>query len=151
MGRLTERLAAHSLICLDTPIFIYHLEAHPAYLALTQELLAGVETGRWRAVTSTITVMELTVPAWQQNREAVARQYEALLVNFPNLEVVDVTRAVARRAAWLRARFRIRPADALQVAAGLVNSATAFLTNDHSLRLLQEEIDVVVLDDYQQV
>ena len=150
MGRLNERLAEHSLICLDTSIFIYHLEAHPAYLALTQELLAGVETGRWRAVTSTITIMELTVPAWQQGREAVARQYETLLVNFPNLDVVDVTRAVARRAARLRARFRLRPADALQVVAGLVSGATAIVTNDHSLRLLQEIIDVVILDDYQQ-
>jgi len=36
----------------------------------------------------------------------------------------------------------------LQVAAGLVNGASALLTNDHSLRLLQEVIDVVVLDDF---
>lgn len=51
--------------------------------------------------------------------------------------------------ARLRARFRLRPADALQVAAGLANDASAFVTNDHSLHHLQEVIDVVVLDDYQ--
>jgi predicted nucleic acid-binding protein len=88
------------------------------------------------------------MPAWQQGREAVARQYETLLVNFPNLEVVDVTRTAARRAARLRARFRLRPADGLQVAAGLVSGASAFVTNDSSLRLLQEVIDVVVVDDF---
>jgi len=37
----------------------------------------------------------------------------------------------------------------LQLAAGLVNGASAFLTNDHSLQFLQEVIDVVVLDDFQ--
>ena len=91
------------------------------------------------------------MPAWQQVRGAVARQYETLLVNFPNVDVVDVTRAVARRAARLRARFRLRPAGALQVAAGLVSGATAFVTNDHSLRLLHQVIDIVVLDDFRMV
>jgi predicted nucleic acid-binding protein len=148
VGRLAEKLARHSLICLDTPVFIYHLEGNPDYLALTQEILAGVQAGRWRAVTSTVTVMEITVPAWGQGREGVARQYETLLANFPNLDLVDITRDVARQAARLRARFRVRPADALQVAAGLVNGATAFVTNDRPLGQLKALVEVILLEDY---
>ena len=34
------------------------------------------------AVTSTVTIMELTVRPWQLNRPAVAREYEALLFTF---------------------------------------------------------------------
>jgi hypothetical protein len=56
MGRLSEQLASHVIIGLDTAIFIYHLEAHPRYLPLTQELLAGVQAGQWTAITSTVTV-----------------------------------------------------------------------------------------------
>jgi len=82
MGQLGERVTAHAVIGLDTSIFIYHLQAHPDYQPLTQELLTGVETGRWTAVTSTVTIMELTVRPWQLNRPAVARTYEALLVHF---------------------------------------------------------------------
>ena len=115
MGRIGKRLAGHAIAGLDTSIFIYHLEAHPDYQALTQELLAGVENGRWQAVTSTVTIMELTVHPWRQNRSAVAREYEALLAHFPNLTLAGVTREVARQAAQLRARYRVRPADALQV------------------------------------
>jgi len=147
MGRLSERLASHAIIGLDTAIFIYHLEAHPRYLALTQELLAGVQAGQWTAITSTVTVMELTVRPWQIDRPAVAREYEALLVHFPHLILADVTRDVARRAAQLRAHYRLRPADALQVATALVHGATAFVTNDRALNRLAPALGVVVLDD----
>ena len=136
IGRLTARLQVHEIIGLDTSIFIYHIEAHPRYLPLTTAALTGVAQGERQAVTSVITLMELTVRPHQLERPAVARHYEALLNHFPNLLLVDVDRAVARRAAALRARYRVRPADALQVAASLVHHATAFLTNDRRLAQL---------------
>jgi predicted nucleic acid-binding protein len=147
MGHLSQRLASHAVIGLDTAIFIYHLEAHPRYLPLTQELLAGVQAGQWTAITSTVTVMELTVRPWQVGQPAVAREYEALLVHFPHLTLADVTRDVARRAAQLRARYRLRPADALQAATALVHGATAFVSNDRLLTRLAPALEVVVLDD----
>lgn len=147
MGCLGGRLAAHARIGLDTAVFVYHLEAHPTYSPLTQEVLAGVESGQWTAVTSTVTIMELTVRPWQLDRPAVARAYEALLVHFPHLSLIDVTRDVARRAAQLRARYRICPADALQVSTALVHGATAFVTNDRALARLAPMLDVVLLDD----
>ena len=148
MERLRERLAGHAIIGLDTTIFIYHLEGHPRYQPLTQEVLAGIQAGRQTAITSTVTVMELTVRPWQVGRPAVAREYEVLLVHFPHLTLADVTRDVARRAAQLRARYRLRPADALQVATALVHGATAFVTNDRQLRRLLPVLDIIILDDF---
>ena len=148
MERFKEQLAEHSVVGLDTSVFIYHFEAHPRYLPLTQELLTGVQAGQWSAITSAITVMELTVHPWKIGRSAVAREYEALLIHFPNLTLVDVTRDVARRAAQLRALHNVRPADALQVAATLVENATAFVTNDRKLTRLSQVIDIILLDDF---
>ncbi|HJW91557.1 MAG TPA: PIN domain-containing protein [Anaerolineales bacterium] len=148
MGKLTDRLAGQVLICRDTPIFIHQLEGNQAYLPLTQEILSGVESGRWQAITSTITLMELTVPSWREKREEIARKYEALLAHFPNLELIDITRDVARQAAWLRARFGLRPAGALQAAAGLFHGAGAIITNDRNFDRLSELIEVIVLDDF---
>ena len=147
MEHLNEQLAGHTTIGLDTSIFIYHFEAHPRYLPLTRDLLSGVETGQWNAITCTVTIMELTVHPWRLNRPDVARAYEALLIHFPHLLLADVTRDVARRAAQLRARHRIRPADALQVAAALIHGATAFVTNDRALARLSSVLAVVILDD----
>jgi predicted nucleic acid-binding protein len=92
--------------------------------------------------------MELTVHPWRMGRAAVAREYETLLVHFPNLTLADVTRDAARRAAQLRARYNVRPADALQVATALVHKATAFVTNDQRLARLSPELDVIALDDF---
>ena len=147
MGEFGERLEGHDVVGLDTNVFIYHLEAHPRYLPLTQELLDGFQQGQRTAVTSTVTVMELTVRPWRVGRPAVAREYEALLVHFPNLILADVTREVARHAAQLRAGYRVRPADALQAATALVYGATAFVTNDRRLTRLENVLDVIVLED----
>jgi predicted nucleic acid-binding protein len=147
MGRLTDRLKEHTVIGLDTPVFIYHLEAHPRYLPLTTELLTGVQAGHWAACTSTVTLMELTVRPWQLELPGVAREYEALLVHFPHLTVTDVTRDIARRAAQLRARHRFRPVDAIQLATALAHRATAFITNNAALARLTPVLDMVLLDD----
>jgi predicted nucleic acid-binding protein len=148
MGRLAEKLGGYSLIGLDTSVFIYHLETYPDFAPLTQEIFSGVEQGNWSAVTSTITLMEINVHPFQLNRPDIARKYEALLVNFPNLSIVYIDREIARRAAQLRAEFRIRPADALQVAASLVHKAGVFITNDQQLERLKPLIEVVILKDY---
>ncbi len=145
---LKARLLAHEIIGLDTSIFIYHFEAHPRYLPLTTAALSMVAGGERRSVTSVITLMELTVRPHQVGRPTVARRYEALLNHFPNLRLVNVDRAVARQAAALRARYRVRPADALQVAAALVHQATVFLSNDRGLARLNPLLDVVLLDDF---
>lgn len=148
MDELSKRLAKAKVIGLDTPVLIYFLEENPRYGALAQITINGIEKGKWEGVTSTITLMEITVRPWQLGREAAAREYEAVLVHFPNLSVVDVDRTVARAAAQLRAKYNVSPPDALQVASSLSFGAKAFLTNDRKLSKLQELIDILVLDDF---
>jgi len=148
MDEFSKRLAKAKVIGLDTPIFIYFLENNERYGPLAQLTLNGIEKGKWQGITSAITLMEITVRPWQLGRESAAREYEAVLVHFPNLSVVDVDRNVARAAAQLRAKYNVSPPDALQVAASLSFGAKAFLTNDKSLSRLQELIDILVLDDF---
>lgn len=92
--------------------------------------------------------MELTVHPWRMNRGDVARQYEVLLINFPNLRLVDVTREVARPGAQLRAKYNLRPADALQVATAMASGATVWVSNDKKLKRLELDIEVIILDDF---
>jgi predicted nucleic acid-binding protein len=148
MDELSKRLAKAKVVGLDTSIFIYFLENNAKYGPLAQITINGIEKGKWQGVTSTITLMEITVRPWQLGRETAAREYEAVLVHFPNLSIVDIDRNVARTAAQLRAKFNVPAPDALQVAASLSFGAKAFLTNDKRLSRLQELIDVLVLDDY---
>jgi predicted nucleic acid-binding protein len=148
MERLTKKLSKLGIVGIDTPAFIYHLEAHDKYLPLTQKCFSSLENGKWHGITSTITLMEINVHPWRVGREDVARKYETLLMNFPNLVIVDIDRDIARIAAQLRARFDVRPPDALQIAAGLAMGAKGLLTNDHRLSVLQSLTEIIVLDDY---
>jgi predicted nucleic acid-binding protein len=148
MDELSNRLAKAKIIGLDTSIFIYFLENNERYGELSRITINGIEKGKWEGVTSTITLMEITVRPWQLGRESAAREYEAILVHFPNLSIVDVDRKVARAAAQLRAKYNISPPDALQVAASLSYGAKAFFTNDKRLSKLDEVIEILVLDDF---
>jgi predicted nucleic acid-binding protein len=148
MEQLIKRLTRAGTVGIDTSIFIYHLEAHHKYAVLAQKIFSSMEAGKWQGITSTITLMEINVHPWRAGREDVARKYEALLMNFPHLIIVNIDREVARIAAQLRARFDVRPPDALQVAASLVTDGQAFLTNDRRLSGLQSLTDIIVLDDY---
>lgn len=61
--------------------------------------------------------------------------------------ILVVDRAIARRAADLRARRRLRPADSLQIATALEAGATHVVTNDHDVRRVAE-IRVMLLDSF---
>lgn len=148
MDEFSKRLAKAKVIGLDTSVFVYFLENNKNYAPLAQITLKGIENGKWQGVTSTITLMEITVRPWQLENESAAREYEAVLVHFPNLTIVDVDRDVARTAAQLRAKYKVSPPDALQVAASVSFGANAFLTNDKRLAKLEEVIDVIVMDDF---
>lgn len=143
-----DALFPYQSVGIDTAVFIYHLENHPTYISLTQQLFSRVEAGGMNGWTSTITLMEIAVRPYQVNKEDIARKYEALLASFPNLHIVDINRDIARRAAQLRAEFRFRPPDALQIAACLVHQVPAFVTNDRRLGIVRKLMDVIILDDW---
>jgi predicted nucleic acid-binding protein len=145
---LANRLASHRIVGIDSAIFIYQIENHPVYQSLARIVLSGIVDRHYEGVTSVITLMELTVHPWRANLERVAREFETLLVRFPNLHLVEINRDTARHAARLRARFGLRTPDALQVAAVLDQGATALVTNDLGLRHLSGLLDIIILREF---
>ena len=103
--------------------------------------------GSFQGVTSMLTLMELTVKPLQLDRADIADEYEILVASYPNLTIADLNRPAMRRAAELRAGYRLSPPDALQVAACEARGVTAFLTNDSGLRRLRD-IEVLLLNDF---
>jgi len=144
---LTEALEAHDRIGIDTAVFIYEIDGSAPYGDLADEALRALARGAFEGLTSTVTLMELAVGPLRVGRADLADRYELLLSNFPHLAILDLDRRSARRAAELRATYRLRPADALQVGTCLAQGGSAFLTNDRDLRRVAE-VQVLVLDDF---
>lgn len=150
MGRrqtLAEAIAPGAIVSIDTMAFIYQIEESPTYVPIVEPFFVALADGRFSAVTSVITLMEMNVVPLRLDRPDVADQYETLLRSYPNLTIVGVDRAITRRAAQLRAERRMRPVDALQVATGLERGASHFVTNDYDLEGLTA-IEVVIIDDF---
>lgn len=124
------RLQGHRRILVDTCVWIYHLEQHPRFAAAAAEVLTAIEAGTVRGIGSELTLLELTVRPLQLRRQDVADAYELLLDQFPNLELLPVSRDVLLEAAKLRAQYRLRTPDAIVLATGLLSGVTAAVTND---------------------
>ena len=133
MGALAAALDGHAVVGVDTNCFIYYLEGGPWAEELKEDLFLPLEQGRFRAVTSALTVAEILVRPKSLGREDVCEEYKALLCSYPNLEIVPFIVETAVLCAEIRARHRIRTPDAMQLAAALEKGATIFLTNDGGL------------------
>ncbi len=123
-------------IALDTAPFIYLIEEHETYLPVVEPVFAAIDSGRIAAVTSALTLLEVLVVPLRAADEALARRYEALLASSRGLELVDVSRAILRDAAALRAATGMRTPDAIQIATALQRDCTSFITNDRALPAL---------------
>jgi predicted nucleic acid-binding protein len=106
-----------------------------------------VERGGVRAVTSTLSLMEVLVRPKQLGQQKVADDYGFLLRTFPNLTLRNIDDTCAEKAADLRTAYGIRPPDALQIGTAMVSGATCFVTNDEKLKRVKE-IEVVVLNHF---
>ena len=134
-------------VCIDTALFIYLIEKHPKYLELIKPVFAHIDSGHIQAVTSTITLLEVLVHPCRKKDMALAERYRGILLHSSGLTIIEISHEISQSAASLRASYSIRTPDAIQIAAGLAQTATSFLTNDPDLKKVSE-IRVLVLDDY---
>lgn len=120
-------------VAVDTAVFIYLIEEHPAYLPVVEPLFNEVAAGMREIVTSAVTLLEVLVVPFRTGEVALAGLYEALLTRSRGVRLVEIDRGQLRAAAQLRAHYDLRTADALQLAAALSSRCSAFVTNDRRL------------------
>lgn len=136
----------HKRVLIDTGIWIYHFEQNPDFAAPAGKVIEALEAGKFHGVGSELTLLELTVRPLQLGRQDVADDYEVLLSYFPNFELQPISREIVLEAAGLRARYKLRTPDAIQLATGLRTGATLAVTNDEAWRKLAF-IETIILSD----
>lgn len=120
-------LPEDALILLDSAPIIYFLEGHPEFGARFQRLFEQHAQGAVRFAVSTITVAEVLAGPLSTGDEALVRRYRGILESW---QVVPLDAGIAESAARVRASFRLKIADAVQVASALSINAEALVTND---------------------
>jgi len=147
IARLRNSLERHRRVALDTSVFIFHLEASPKYVPLTDCAFSWLDAKTSAAVTSVMTMTELLVKPYRESDKESAAKYYALLSTYPNLDWISPTLEIADLAAEIRALHRLRTPDALQAATAVHSNATAFLTNDPIFRRIPG-FEALILDEF---
>lgn len=143
---LFRRKGKISLIGLDTMIFIYHFEKNKKYFPLTTSILNSIESGKVKALTSIVSLIEILTGALKLKDKSLAEQYRLTLTSFPNLQLLDLDQKIGSKAAELRANYDLKTPDAIQVATAMVSKADSFITNDDGLKIVKE-IEIVLLKE----
>jgi predicted nucleic acid-binding protein len=133
-------------LLIDTPVLIAYLEAGQEITEAATLLIDDwVQSGRNRAFVSAISAMELLVAPLRAKQSV--DEYLDFLLRFSNLECVPVDIAVAEEAASLRARYGIKPPDALIIGTAIAVDADTIVTNNRAWMKLSPK-PVILLSDY---
>jgi len=121
------------------------------YFGLLLALFQRVEAGQATVVISAVSEAELLVlPMVEQDEAAIERILDLLSEN--GVDVVEVDRAIARRAAQLRAvarragRRSLKLPDAMVIATALERGCDVVVGNDREWQKL-DEVPYLLLDD----
>jgi predicted nucleic acid-binding protein len=144
--KIDDALAGVTKLGIDTSPFIYFVERSPVYVDRVREIFRRVDAGEVAGYTSTLTVTEVLTQPKREGKRQVEANYRAMLYQSRHLALRLINAVIAERAADLRAAYRLRTPDALQIAAALDAGCEAFLTNDAALQRVTE-VRVLVLDE----
>ena len=144
--RLEDFFERHRKIGLDTSVFIFEIEGNPRYIKLVNPIFVWLDGPKGRAVTSTITMMELLVQPYRLSDIDRVNKLYALLSTYPHLEWIEPTLEIADLAARLRAEYNLKTPDALQAATALACQATGFISNDAAFKRVGG-LEVLILDE----
>lgn len=134
-------------VLIDTAPIIYFIEGNSKFRLVLRELFEAVDQGEIHLHTSIITLTEVLVRPYQQQRMDIAAQYEKILCQASSLEIHDLDVKTGIMAARIRAEKKLKTPDAFQIAAAMRCRADFFLTNDKALSSIRE-LNIVCLDDH---
>ena len=131
-------LKSNDIIFLDTAPFIYFFEQHPDYFSALETLFERLyETGA-QAITSIITYIELTTYPARQGEQQLVRKYRDYLTNSENISLFPLDMIIADQAVRLRAQYRFKTPDAIQLGTAIACGADYIITNDRSWEQFEE-------------
>jgi predicted nucleic acid-binding protein len=138
----------HHSVFIDTAPIVYYIEANPRYDPIVKEVFRSFQTGSIAAFSSVITLTEVLPKPVEAGNTRLIGMFLELLKFDRNITLLEISESIAERAGRLRGKYpHLKTIDAIQIAAAIDVEADAFLTNDKSLRKI-EEARVLILEDY---
>src|SRR4028119_753443 len=100
------------------------MEQNPKYLEMMRLFFRSFDRGDFRMVTSTVTLVEVLVHSLRQGNTILAQEYREILLNQERLAVIELTPDIAETAPQLRASYKYRSPDSIQMAPAIRDGAS---------------------------
>jgi predicted nucleic acid-binding protein len=136
----------HKSVFLDTAPLIYFIEGNSPFQEKLKEIFNLNDHGDFTFITSSITLLEVLVKPLKDGKNKLAESYKDILLNAAGIEMIEITNAIAIRAAGLRAKYGVKTPDAIQLATAIEFNVDYFLTNDLRLKLVNE-VESITLNE----
>jgi len=131
---LLTGLGEHPVLFVDTAPIIYWLEGHPRLAERFGAVFNAAEDGAAGIVISTVTLSEVLAGPLRAGNEVLTARYREALTRGLGWQVLSLDVDIAVEAARIRATYRLRLPDAIQVATAIRAGASALVTHDRALR-----------------
>lgn len=142
---IAELCERHRHIAIDSNVLIYVLEGSEPFGPVARALLTAVEEGQVAAMLSAVGLAEvLTGPA--RTDVALVERYNDEIRSIAGLKIVPFAVDWAADAAVIRGIRGTGLSDAMHLATARARGATAFVTNDRSIRG-SAKLEVIYLGD----
>ncbi len=138
MGLILDEIPVGVSVLVDTNPIIYHLENHPLHAERYLPLFTAAEAGRNELVISALTLAEVLGGPARAGNEILLERYEQALTTGPGWRFRGLDGAIAVHAARLRARYRLKFPDAIQLATAVREGCFAIVTHDRDFSAVKE-------------
>lgn len=146
MGIIRETIEGDR-VYLDANIFIYALEAYPAYTSVIAELFDAIDSGEILAVTSELTIAEVLIKPLAEGNSNLQNAYLDAIQSSDTLLTASINRDILIEAAKIRASNpTIRMPDAIHAATAKIIGCKTIITNDRRFQTAVG-VKVAILSD----
>jgi predicted nucleic acid-binding protein len=148
MIAIEKRMQSCKFIFLDTAPIIYYIEDHEEFGPVVKSIVNYFTLGNVTAFSSVITLTEVLPQPIAKGKAELANQFIEFLRYGKNILLLDITADIAEKAGRFRAKYPfLKNLDALQLACAVINNSDAFVTNDKSLKRI-DEIEILLISDF---
>ena len=137
------------MIFLDSWVLLEFVFHGPRFKK-AKKLLENIKSGKIKGLINSIVLAELKYQVEKRLEKEKAEEIIFLIENFPNLEIVEVNKEIAKLGANLRVKYYKKPermvsyADMINLATAIIKKCKVFYTGDPEFRNV-EEIKVKIL------
>jgi len=144
-SRQLEELVNHKRVALESSVFILALEGNKDF-PQASELFRVLAVARAEVFASVLTITEVINKSYEIGDTKRVPARLDFIHGGGRINVIDVSQAIALKAAQLRAKYHLKTPDAIHLATAIEANCDVFFTADKDFQINISEVKIVHIE-----